>query len=135
MPSMNRVFLVGNLGHEPEVRATGSGTPVLTLSVATTERFKDAGGNRKERTDWHRVVAWNDLATNCGKYLKKGDRVLVEGRLQGREYEKDGEKRTSVEVIARNIQFLTFKKGTQAGQPEMDPMPEEVDQVDEEIPF
>lgn len=135
MPSMNRVFLIGNLGHEPEVRATSGGTPVLTLSVATTERFKDAGGGRKERTDWHRVVAWNDLATNCEKYLKKGDRVLVEGRLQVREYEKDGEKRTSVEVVARNVQFLTFKKGAQAEPAEPDPAIDDAGPADEEIPF
>jgi len=106
--SVNKVILVGNLGRDPEVRATPSGQSVCTFSVATSERFTDRAGQQREQTDWHNVVVWGKQADLCGQYLKKGRQVYVEGRLTTRQYEaKDGTgKRYRTEVVAQRVQFL-----------------------------
>jgi single-strand DNA-binding protein len=104
---INKVILVGNLGADPELRYTGSGTAVANLSVATNESYKDRDGNLVDRTEWHRVVAWDKLAEICGEYLKKGSQVYFEGSLQTRSYEdKDGVTKYTTEIKAREMLML-----------------------------
>jgi len=105
--SVNKVMLVGNLGKDPEVRYTGSGTAVATFSVATNESWKDAEGNPQERTEWHNIVAWRKLAEICGQYLKKGSKIFLEGRLQYRTYDdKNGVKRYVTEIVMNEMVML-----------------------------
>jgi single-strand DNA-binding protein len=108
MASLNKVFLIGNLGADPEIRYTPAGTAVGNFSIATTEVWNDKAGERQEKTEWHRVVVWNKNAENCAEYLKKGRSVHVEGRLQTRSWEdKDsGAKRYTTEVVADRVTFL-----------------------------
>ena len=104
---INKVILVGNLGSDPEIRYTGSGTAVCNFSVATSESYKDRDGNQVENTEWHRVVAWARLAEICGEYLKKGRQVYIEGQLQTRQWEdKDGNTKYTTEIKAREMQML-----------------------------
>lgn len=105
--SVNKVILVGNLGKDPELRYTPSGTAVVNFSLATSESFKDRDGNRQERTEWHNIVAWRQLAEICGKYLHKGKQVYVEGKLQTRKWQdKNGVDRYTTEIIADSMQML-----------------------------
>jgi len=107
MGSLNKVMLIGNLGRDPELRSTPSGTQVANFSLATTENFTDRGGNRQERTEWHRVVLWGKLAEIAGQYLSKGRQVYIEGRLQTREWEdKQGQKRQTTEVVGTTMVML-----------------------------
>ena len=107
MASVNKVIIVGNVGRDPELRYTQSGQPVASFSIATNERFKDKDGNWKDRTEWHRIVAWARLAEICGEYLRKGSQVYVEGRIQTRDWEdKEGNKRQTTEIIALSMQML-----------------------------
>ncbi len=107
MASVNKAIIVGNLGRDPEMRYTQNNTPVATFSVATTDQWSDKNGERQERTEWHRVVAWARLAEICGQYLQKGKQVYIEGRLQTREWEdKTGQKRYTTEIVAREMQML-----------------------------
>lgn len=105
--TVNKAILVGNLGRDPEVRFTASGRAVANFTLATSERWSDADGNKKEHTEWHTIVVWGKQAETCGQYLSKGRQVFVEGRIRSREYEdKDGNKRKVTEVIADNVRFL-----------------------------
>lgn len=105
--SVNKVILVGNLGKDPELRYTPSGAAVATFSLATSERFKDKSGEMQEKTEWHNIVAWRQLAEICGKYLHKGKQVYIEGRIQTRSYDdKDGNKRYITEIVADQMQML-----------------------------
>jgi single-strand DNA-binding protein len=107
MGSVNKVILIGNLGADPELKYTPTNRPVCNLSVATNEVFKDKGGQKQEKTEWHRVTVWGDQAENCSKYLAKGRTVYLEGRLQTRSYDdKEGKKRYSTEVVADRVVFL-----------------------------
>ncbi len=107
MASVNKVILIGNLGRDPELRYTQGGQAVANFSLATTERFSNRDGDRQERTEWHRVVAWGRTAELCAQYLAKGRSVFVEGRLQTREWEdKEGQKRRTTEITALTVQFL-----------------------------
>lgn len=126
MAGVNKVFLVGALGADPEMKYTNSGTPICNFRIATSERYKDRDGNQKEKTEWHRVVAWSKLAEICGQYLAKGRQVYVEGSLSTRSWDdQDGNKRYMTEIVAREVQFL----GGNAGQ-RSDNAP-----VDDSIPF
>jgi single-strand DNA-binding protein len=110
---VNKVILVGNLGNDPEVKYMPSGNAVANVSLATTESWKDkSSGDRQEKTEWHRVVFFGKLAEIAGEYLKKGSQVYVEGRLQTREWEKDGVKRYSTEIIASDMQMLGGRGGS-----------------------
>ena len=105
--SVNKVILVGRLGQDPEVRFTQGGTAVANLSIATDETWKDQSGERQQRTEWHRVVAWSKLADICGQYLSKGRLVYIEGRLQTRSWEdREGNKRYTTEIRADNMVML-----------------------------
>ncbi|MDR1726418.1 MAG: single-stranded DNA-binding protein [Acidobacteriota bacterium] len=107
MASLNKVILIGNLGKDPETRYTQSNQAVATFSLATTDNWTGADGNRQERTEWHRVVAWGKLADLCQRYLTKGRQVYVEGRIQSREWtDQGGNKRTTTEINASSILFL-----------------------------
>jgi single-strand DNA-binding protein len=106
MGSVNKVILIGNLGADPELKYTPSSRPLCNLRIATTEVFKDKSGQRQERTEWHRVTVWGDQAENCSKYLSKGRSVYVEGKLQTRSYEKEGQKHWATDVVADRVVFL-----------------------------
>ncbi len=113
--SVNKVILVGNLGKDPELRYTPSGTAVCTFSLATTDRFKNKQGEQQERTEWHNIVVWAGLAEICGKYLNKGKQVYIEGRIQNRSYDdRDGNKRYITEIVANEMQMLS-RAGDQGG--------------------
>ena len=108
MASINKVFLIGNLGSDPEVRYTQGGGAVCNFSIATTEVWNSKqSGERQERTEWHRIVVWGKQAEHCGEYLKKGRSCHVEGKLQTRNWDdRDGNKRYTTEIIADRVTFL-----------------------------
>lgn len=108
---LNKVLVIGSLGKEPELKYTPSGQAVATFSVAANESYTDKEGNKVEKCEWFRIVAWGKLAELCGQYLNKGRQVYVEGKLQTRKYnDKDGAEKTIVEVVAREVQFLGSKQ-------------------------
>ena len=121
MSSINKVILIGNLGADPDQRFTKGGKATAELRLATSRKFKGADGNLEEATEWHRVVLWDKQAEAAGKYLRKGSKVYVEGRIQTRQYEKDGETKYITEIVAHDIQFLTPKG---AGGGDQDATPE-----------
>lgn len=108
MATLNKVTLIGYLGHNPEIRYTASGDPVAHVNLATTETWKDkATGEKKEATEWHRIVLYRKLAEIVGQYLKKGSHVYIEGRLQTRKWTaKDGTERHTTEIIADDMRML-----------------------------
>jgi single-strand DNA-binding protein len=119
--SVNKAILVGNLGKDPELRYTPSGTAVCTFSLATTDRFKNKQGEQQERTEWHNIVVWAGLAEICGKYLTKGKQIYIEGRIQNRSYDdRDGNKRYITEIVANEMQMLgrAGDQGGGGGRPE-----------------
>jgi single-strand DNA-binding protein len=104
---VNKVILIGNLGDDPELRYTGSGTAVCNMSLATNESYTDNDGNEVQNTEWHDVVAWGRLGEICNEYLQKGSQVYFEGKLQTRSWDdQDGNTRYSTEVKAREMMFL-----------------------------
>ena len=118
MASLNKVFLMGNLTRDPELRYTPNGAAVASFSVAVNRVYKLPSGEKKEEVSFIRVVSWNKQAELCGEYLKKGSPVMVEGRLQSRSWDgPDGQKRNATEVIALNIQFLPRGGGAGARGP------------------
>jgi single-strand DNA-binding protein len=106
--SVNKVILVGNLGKDPEIKYTPSGTPVAKFSLATNERYKDKAGEWQDRTEWHNIVAWQRLAEIVGEYVKKGAKVYIEGRIQTSSWEdkQSGEKKYRTEIIANDLVLL-----------------------------
>jgi single-strand DNA-binding protein len=107
MASINKVILIGNLGRDPELRYTQGGQAVANFTLATNERFSTKDGDKQERTEWHRIVAWGRTGELCAQYLSKGRSVYLEGRLQTREWEdKEGQKRRTTEIVATTVQFL-----------------------------
>jgi len=114
--SVNKVILIGHLGADPEIRYTPSGQPVANFRLATSESWNDKQGQRQEKTEWHRIVAWGKLAELCGEYLAKGRQVYVEGRLQTRQWDdRDGNKKYTTEIQAQQITFLGGR-GESAGK-------------------
>ena len=112
---INKVILVGNLGQDPEIKYTAGGAAVTTLSLATSESWKDKDtGSDQEKTEWHRVVLWRRLAEIAGEYLKKGSKVYIEGQLQTRKWEQDGQTRYTTEVVGKDMQFLDSRGGSSA---------------------
>jgi len=105
--SVNKVILVGRLGRDPETRYTSGGQAVANFSIATDESYKDRNGERQKRTEWHKIVVWGKQAEIAQQYLKKGSLVFIEGRIQSREWQdKEGQKRTSFEIVATNFRML-----------------------------
>lgn len=112
MGSVNRVILIGNLGSAPELKKlSDSGKAVCNFSIACNETWKDAQGQKQERVEWVRIAAWGPQGENCAKYLVKGQQVYVEGRLQTRKYQKDGQDHYATDVVADRVVFLG-KPGT-----------------------
>ena len=134
---VNRVFLIGRLGRDPEIRYTQSRQAVANFSLATTERWADSDGKRQERTEWHRIVVWGKLAEICGQYLKKGRLVFIEGRLQTRDWDdRDGNKRQTTEIVASNMQMLESRSAVEGGEESgQQQQPMEVGITDDDIPF
>ena len=139
-----KVILVGNLGQDPEVKYTAGGDAVTTLSLATSDSWKDKDtGQDQERTEWHRVVLWRRLAEIAGEYLNKGSKVYVEGQLRTRKWEQEGQTRYTTEIIARELQFLDSKNTTESpktndSQVETEKSLPEIEDSsidDDEIPF
>lgn len=125
---VNKVILIGNLGADPKVSYTQSGTAVATLSVATNRRVKDKDGNFQDETEWHRVIVWDKAAEFCGNYLSKGAKVYVEGRLQTRKWkDQSGVDRYTTEIVATTTQSLTPRggDGSGGGGYEQPPLPSE----------
>jgi single-strand DNA-binding protein len=115
---VNKAILIGNLGGDPELRSTPSGTPVATFTLATNESWTDRDGQRQERTEWHRIVAWGKLAEICGQYLRKGRQVYIEGRLTTRSWEdRQGNQRKTTEIVAQQMMMLGGRAAGQ-GEPE-----------------
>ena len=106
MSGVNKVIIVGRLGQDPEMKAVGQGATVTRLNVATSETWVGKDGQKQERTEWHRIAVWGKLAEICGKYLAKGRQVYVEGKLQTRSWEDNGQKKYSTEIVASTVQFL-----------------------------
>ena len=141
MAGINKAILVGRLGKDPEIRYTPSGTAIANFTMATSENYKDKDGQKQERTEWHRIVAFGKLAEICGEYLAKGKQVYIEGRIQTRSWDdKDGNKKYMTEIVANTMQMLGKPEdasavgggqtviGESAASPEPSP-------VDEDVPF
>lgn len=106
--ALNKAMIIGNLGADPELRYTQSGTPVTNMRIATNRRWTNKDGEKQEQTEWHRVVVFGRQAENCEQYLAKGRQVFVEGRIQTREWEdKGGNQRYTTEIVAQTVQFLS----------------------------
>ncbi|MBU4258333.1 MAG: single-stranded DNA-binding protein [Proteobacteria bacterium] len=142
MSGINKVILIGRLGRDPEVRYTPDGNAVANFSIATSEEWKDkATGEKKERTEWHRIVAFRKLGEICGEYLSKGRQVYVEGRLQTKSWEKDGVTRYTTEIVASDVQFLGGRDSANSDEPPLNTqvsdtsVPSGSDKTDDDIPF
>lgn len=157
--SVNKAILIGNLGADPEVRSTANGSRVATLSVATSRQWTNQSGERQEKTEWHRVVMWNNRGTGLAdiaeKYLKKGDRVYIEGSIEYRTWEdREGKTRYTTEINAREMMMLSGRSGggdeaasaparSREAQPAVaesksesyDDFPEALDEEDDDLPF
>ena len=118
---LNKVMLLGNLGADPELRVSAGGDPILKLRLATTENYLDRNNARQERTEWHQVTMFGKRGEALSRFLKKGERVFVEGRIQTSSYEKDGEKRYRTEVVATNVILNGGKGGDSGAQQTNDP--------------
>ena len=116
--SMNKIFLIGNVGRDPEMRYTPNGNPVTSFSVATNRRYTTGEGEQRDETEWFNVSAWNKLAETCNQYVTKGMKVFVDGRLSTREYTgADGQQRTSLDVTAFDVRFLDRTADREEGVP------------------
>jgi single-strand DNA-binding protein len=112
---LNKVMIIGHLGRDPEVKYLPSGQAVTNFSVATSSTWTDKEGKPGDRTEWHRIVAFGKRAELCGEYLSKGRQVYIEGSLQTRSWEKDGQKRYTTEIVAWNVLFLGARGEAPAG--------------------
>ena len=113
---VNKWIGIGNLGADPEVRYTQSGSPVCSFKIACSEKYKDASGNMQESTEWVPVVAWKRLAEICGEYLRKGSKVYIEGKLQTRKWQdQDGKDRYTTEIVAREMKMLSARSDVGGG--------------------
>lgn len=150
--SLNKVLLIGNLGRDPELKMTTTGQPVARFSIATTETWKDKAGEKQSKTEWHNIVVWGKQAEIAEKYLKKGKQVLIEGRIQYREYQdQQGVKKTACDIRCDNFQMLgRMEEGggnrdsygsrggsssSMASAPDYDDMPPPPSGPDDDIPF
>ncbi|MDP2027508.1 single-stranded DNA-binding protein [Sulfuriferula sp.] len=137
MASVNKTTLVGNLGADPEIRYMPDGTATATLAIATTDAWKDkATGEKKEKTEWHRVVFFKGLAEVAEKYLKKGSQIYIEGKLRTRKWtDKEGIDRYTTEIVGREMQMLGKKPaGEEQTPPKIQDAPDAGD-LDDDIPF
>ena len=150
--SLNKVMLIGNLGRDPELKMTTGGQPVARFSIATTETWKDKAGEKQSKTEWHNIVVWGKQAEIAEKYLKKGKQILIEGRIQYREYQdQQGVKKTACDIRCDNFQMLGrmeeggggrseggYSRGggsSMSSAPDYDDMPPPAGGPDDDIPF
>jgi single-strand DNA-binding protein len=158
--SLNKVILIGNLGNDPEVRSTNNGTRVASLSLATSRQWSGQGGDKQEKTEWHKIVLWNNnrgtgLADIAEKYCKKGDKVYIEGRIEYRSWQdREGQTRYTTEIIASDMILLGGRQGAAAeistpakvgavaaspkkedGKEGFEDFPEALDAEDDDLPF
>lgn len=139
--SVNKVILIGNLGKDPEVRYTANGKAVARFSLATSEVWNDAEGNRQERTEWHNIIVWGKQGETCGQYLAKGRQCYIEGSIRSRSYDdKNGQKRYITEIIAQRVRFLGGGGGTRVAPEAEGEAPGEAPAgqgppLDDDIPF
>ncbi len=152
--SLNKVILIGNLGADPEVRSTAGGTRVATLSVATSRSWSNQSGERQEKTEWHRAVLWRQLADIAERYLKKGDKVYLEGRIEYRTWEdRDGNTRYTTEISVQNMIMLSPRGGagddaglstpqraataaaSNSAEESYNDFPEALDEEEDDLPF
>jgi len=150
---VNKVFLLGRLGKDPDLRFSQNQTPICNFSLATSERRKDASGQWSDHTEWHNIVVFGKVAENCSNFLKKGREVFIEGRIQTRKWQdKEGKDRYTTEILAQSVQFIGSKadagaSAAAAAQGDLSPFedlksadeissaPEEVTFDDDDIPF
>ena len=139
---INKAILIGNLGKDPEVSYTPSGTAVAKFNIATSERWKDKNtGEMQERTEWHRITAFGKLGEICGEYLSKGRQVYIEGRIQTSSWEKDGVTRYTTEIVASEMKMLGPKGSSdsyRSSEPDTSQgyeKPQPTDRHDDDIPF
>ena len=138
MAGVNKVILVGNLGADPEVKYLSNGTTVANFRIATSENRVNRSGEKTTFTEWHRIVAFGRLAEICGEYLNKGKQVYIEGRLRTRSWEdKEGNKRSTTEIVANQMQMLGAAGGTATSAPEkeIDIDQEALPGSDDDVPF
>ena len=134
MATLNKVFIIGNLTKDPEVRHTPSGAAVADLRVAINNKFKTSTGEMREETCFVNVTAWNRQAETCGEYLSKGSPLMVEGRLKFDEWEKEGQKQSRLSVVAERVQFLSDGKKTER-KPAADRRADAPPADDDDMPF
>lgn len=138
MSGVNKVIIVGNLGQDPDMRYTPTGAAVCSISVATTESW-NKDGQKQEKTEWHRIIIWNKRAEVCAKYLAKGSKVYIEGKLQTRSFDKDGIKKYITEIVATDVQFLSRNEGGGTQERTAPSQPQSNDDYapscDDDIPF
>lgn len=137
---LNKVMVIGHLGRDPEMRYTPSGRPVTTFSVAVSRSWNTADGERRTETEWFNIVAWGNLAEICKQYLHKGQQVYIEGRLQTRRWEdNEGQKRTSIEVVANEMMMLGDRRDNSSQSQNQDTGEEDKDSEpvadEDEFPF
>ncbi len=142
MGSLNKVQLIGNLGRDAEMRYTPGGAAVATMNLATTETWNDKAGAKQEKTEWHRIIVWGKTAESLAEYLVKGKQIYVEGRIQTRQWEKDGQKRYTTEIRADRVVLLgggVKDSGPRHVSDEeiaaVDTSGNQSDPIEEEIPF
>lgn len=154
MASLNKVLIIGHLGKDPDTRYLPDGNATATISVATTETWKDKAGEKKEQTEWHRIVFFGRIAEVASQYLKKGALVYVEGRIQTRKWDdKDGNTRYVTEIVGRELKMLggkpdgeskpatagadyeAAKSGEKSAAPRQPSKPGSFDHMDDDIPF
>ena len=143
--SLNKVMLIGNVGNDPDVRTTSSGKSIANMSLATTRKWKDGSGEQKEKTEWHRLTVWGKLVDVVERYVKKGDRLYVEGRIEYSETESDGQKKYWTDVnVFEMVMLGSPGAGGQGGggrgggfqsdsSPAADPPP--ISETDDDLPF
>ena len=143
--SLNKVMLIGNVGNDPDVRTTSSGKSIANMSLATTRKWKDGSGEQKEKTEWHRLTVWGKLVDVVERYVKKGDRLYVEGRIEYSESESDGQKKYWTDVnVFKMVMLGSPGAGGQGGggrgggfqsdsSPAADPPP--ISETDDDLPF
>lgn len=134
---INKAILIGNLGADPELRYTQSGSAVANLSVATSRSWKDKDGNKQDETEWHRIQVWGSSAEFCGKYLSKGMKVYVEGRIKTSKWQnQDGKDQYTTEIIAQTVQNLSPRSDGNGGGHNEPPLPPEPQNgTGEDVPF
>ena len=132
---MNRAFLIGNLGKDPEVKQIEGGTSVGTFSLATSSKYKNKAGELIEDTQWHNITVWGKLAEIAAKYLKKGTKIAVEGEIRYREYEKDGQKKYFTEIKATTFEMLSPKDSIETSAKAIDDYNPNTPAEEDDLPF